>query len=164
MTTTCLTPAFLSSQARAKSELVPVVEAIHARLPGVPISIDTTKRAVAEAALDALKLGQGPGTDYLAISFSALDLVGHSYGPRSHEVQDVLARLDRTPADLRLKADVLAARRIVGEEHEGQRVVGISLVGTADLLVLATHVEQAGLAVIAAIRGARLVTRLQVPQ
>jgi predicted AlkP superfamily pyrophosphatase or phosphodiesterase len=49
---------------------------------------------MAEASVDALKLGQGRGTDYLAVSFSALDLVGHSFGPRSHEVQDVLARLD----------------------------------------------------------------------
>jgi len=49
------------------------------------------------AALAAeLKMGQGPGTDYLAVSFSALDPVGHDHGPRSHEVQDVLARLDRT--------------------------------------------------------------------
>jgi predicted AlkP superfamily pyrophosphatase or phosphodiesterase len=49
---------------------------------------------MAEASIDALKLGQSSGTDFLAISFSALDLVGHAYGPRSHEVQDVLARLD----------------------------------------------------------------------
>ena len=41
-----------------------------------------------------LKLGQGPGTDVLAISFSALDLMGHDFGPRSHEVQDLMARLD----------------------------------------------------------------------
>jgi predicted AlkP superfamily pyrophosphatase or phosphodiesterase len=42
-----------------------------------------------------LRLGQHEGTtDVLAISFSALDLVGHQYGPRSHEVQDVMARLD----------------------------------------------------------------------
>src|SRR5262245_65212746 len=32
----------------------------------------------------------------LGISFSALDKVGHDYGPNSHEVQDVLIRLDRT--------------------------------------------------------------------
>jgi predicted AlkP superfamily pyrophosphatase or phosphodiesterase len=49
---------------------------------------------MAEASVDALKLGQSGGTDFLAISFSALDLVGHAFGPRSHEVQDVLARLD----------------------------------------------------------------------
>lgn len=55
---------------------------------------------MAEASIDALKLGQGPSIDYLAISFSALDLVGHDFGPRSHEVQDVLARLDRTLGSL----------------------------------------------------------------
>lgn len=38
--------------------------------------------------------GTGAGTDMLAVSFSALDLVGHSFGPKSQEVQDVLARLD----------------------------------------------------------------------
>jgi predicted AlkP superfamily pyrophosphatase or phosphodiesterase len=41
-----------------------------------------------------MKLGQGPAIDYLAVSFSMTDIVGHSFGPRSHEVQDVLARLD----------------------------------------------------------------------
>ncbi|HUL72963.1 MAG TPA: alkaline phosphatase family protein [Vicinamibacterales bacterium] len=41
-----------------------------------------------------LGLGRQSGTDFLAVSFSALDLVGHEYGPRSHEVQDVMARLD----------------------------------------------------------------------
>lgn len=50
----------------------------------------------AEAALDELKLGQGPGLDFLAVSFSALDRVGHRFGPHSHEVQDTLVRLDRT--------------------------------------------------------------------
>jgi predicted AlkP superfamily pyrophosphatase or phosphodiesterase len=35
-------------------------------------------------------------TNLLAISFSALDKVGHDFGPNSHEVQDVLIRLDRT--------------------------------------------------------------------
>jgi predicted AlkP superfamily pyrophosphatase or phosphodiesterase len=39
-------------------------------------------------------MGKGAGTDMLAVSFSALDLVGHQYGSKSHEVQDVLARLD----------------------------------------------------------------------
>ena len=51
---------------------------------------------MAQAAVDALKLGQGNGTDFLGISFSALDLAGHAYGPRSHEIQDVLVRLDQT--------------------------------------------------------------------
>jgi len=43
-----------------------------------------------------MKLGQTASTDYLAISFSVLDFVGHAFGPRSHEIQDVLARLDQS--------------------------------------------------------------------
>ena len=35
-------------------------------------------------------------TDFLGVSFSMLDAVGHAFGPRSHEVQDVLVRLDET--------------------------------------------------------------------
>ncbi|MCU0248706.1 MAG: alkaline phosphatase family protein [Vicinamibacterales bacterium] len=60
-----------------------------------PFSDDYLGR-LAIASVDALKLGQGTGTDFLGISFSALDLVGHDFGPTSHEVQDTLARLDRT--------------------------------------------------------------------
>jgi predicted AlkP superfamily pyrophosphatase or phosphodiesterase len=65
---------------------------------------------LAEASIDALKLGQGAGTDYLAVSFSALDYVGHDFGPRSHEVQDVLARLDRTLASLIAHLDAAVGR------------------------------------------------------
>jgi len=56
--------------------------------------------ALAEHTVDALKLGQGTGTDYLAVSFSALDVLSHGFGPRSHEVQDLLARLDVTLGSL----------------------------------------------------------------
>jgi predicted AlkP superfamily pyrophosphatase or phosphodiesterase len=51
---------------------------------------------LAETAVEKLALGRGPGTDFLAVSFSSLDLVGHVFGPRSHEVQDILVRLDAT--------------------------------------------------------------------
>jgi predicted AlkP superfamily pyrophosphatase or phosphodiesterase len=51
---------------------------------------------MAAASVDALKLGQGATTDFLGVSFSAVDGVGHVYGPRSHEIQDLLVRLDRT--------------------------------------------------------------------
>ncbi len=51
---------------------------------------------MATATVDALRLGQGSATDYLAISFDSLDSVGHAFGPQSHEVQDVLVRLDAT--------------------------------------------------------------------
>jgi len=53
---------------------------------------------LAERAVDAMGLGQHGGTDFLGVSFSTLDYAGHSFGPRSHEVQDVLARLDHTLA------------------------------------------------------------------
>lgn len=58
-----------------------------------PLSNDALA-ALAETAIREMKLGAGPGTDFLAVSFSALDFVGHAFGPRSHEVQDVLVRLD----------------------------------------------------------------------
>jgi len=51
---------------------------------------------MAAAAVEDLRLGQRSATDFLGVSFSTLDLVGHNYGPRSHEVQDVLAALDET--------------------------------------------------------------------
>jgi predicted AlkP superfamily pyrophosphatase or phosphodiesterase len=40
------------------------------------------------------------GPNLLAVSFSSLDKVGHDYGPNSHEVQDILVRLDRTLGEL----------------------------------------------------------------
>ncbi len=49
---------------------------------------------LARTAIGEMKLGQGASTDLLAVGFSMTDLVGHSFGPRSHEVQDTLARLD----------------------------------------------------------------------
>ncbi|MBK9239013.1 MAG: alkaline phosphatase family protein [Acidobacteria bacterium] len=57
-----------------------------------------------------LKLGQSAGTDVLAVSFSALDIVGHEYGPHSHEVQDVLVRLDETLGELLDTLDTLVGR------------------------------------------------------
>jgi len=50
--------------------------------------------------VDSLGLGQGGGTDFLGVSYSSVDHVGHAFGPRSWEVQDVLVRLDRDLADL----------------------------------------------------------------
>lgn len=57
---------------------------------------------LAHMALDVaehLKLGTTASTDMIAISFSTLDKVGHDFGPHSHEIQDVLIRLDRTLGD-----------------------------------------------------------------
>ncbi|MCU0358035.1 MAG: alkaline phosphatase family protein [Cyclobacteriaceae bacterium] len=45
-------------------------------------------------------LGKDAITDYLAISFSSTDYVGHVFGPSSLESEDNLLRLDKTLADL----------------------------------------------------------------
>ena len=55
---------------------------------------DTALTDLALAALEKLELGRHNGTDFLGISYSSVDYVGHSYGPRSREIQDILARLD----------------------------------------------------------------------
>lgn len=70
---------------------------------------------LAVSAIDALKLGQGTTTDFLGVSFSVLDSVGHQFGPTSHEAQDVLVRLDRTIGGLLAHLDrtVGAGRYVV---------------------------------------------------
>ena len=55
---------------------------------------DQYLNALAMTSIDAMKLGRGAGTDFLGISFSALDKVGHDFGPDSHETQDTLIHLD----------------------------------------------------------------------
>jgi hypothetical protein len=58
--------------------------------------MDEQLEAMAEAAVDQIHLGTEDRTDFLGVSFSSLDVVGHTYGPRSHEIQDMLVRLDIT--------------------------------------------------------------------
>lgn len=45
-------------------------------------------------------LGQDATPDYLAVSFSSTDYVGHIFGPSSLESEDNILRLDRTLAEL----------------------------------------------------------------
>ena len=54
----------------------------------------------AKTLLDNEQLGQDEVPDYLAISFSSTDYVGHLFGASSLESEDNLGRLDRTLADL----------------------------------------------------------------
>ncbi|MGH9754682.1 MAG: alkaline phosphatase family protein [Blastocatellia bacterium] len=54
----------------------------------------------AKAAIESEQLGADDTTDLLTVSFSANDLVGHAYGPYSHEVHDITLRTDRTLAEL----------------------------------------------------------------
>lgn len=46
-------------------------------------------------ALQAEKMGRGDYTDFLALSFSSPDYIGHQFGVRSIEVEDCYVRLDR---------------------------------------------------------------------
>jgi predicted AlkP superfamily pyrophosphatase or phosphodiesterase len=58
---------------------------------------------VTEMALAALKgeqMGKGPETDFLAISYSSTDYIGHNFGPNSVEVEDTYLRLDQNIAQL----------------------------------------------------------------
>jgi len=61
---------------------------------------DEALTELAKKAVDALNLGKSSGTDFLAIGYSTLDHAGHAFGPRSHEVQDILIRLDKDLGDL----------------------------------------------------------------
>jgi predicted AlkP superfamily pyrophosphatase or phosphodiesterase len=61
---------------------------------------DTALTELAEKAVDALNLGKAAGTDFLAVSYSSVDYVGHKFGPRSREIQDILVRLDKDLGEL----------------------------------------------------------------
>jgi len=61
---------------------------------------DTYLTRIAETAVDKLGLGARAGTDFLGVSYSSVDYVGHAFGPRSWEIQDVLVRLDQDLAEL----------------------------------------------------------------
>lgn len=66
---------------------------------------DDLLAAFAEAALTGEKLGKGDQTDFLTVSFSSPDLIGHRMGPNSIEVEDTYIRLDRNLANLFAKLD-----------------------------------------------------------
>jgi predicted AlkP superfamily pyrophosphatase or phosphodiesterase len=62
---------------------------------GDALTLDFTK-----ALIDAERVGQGAAIDFLAVSFSSTDYVGHLFGPSSLESEDNLLRLDRVLAEL----------------------------------------------------------------
>ncbi len=61
---------------------------------------DTYLTQLAETAVDSLGLGKGGGTDFLGVSYSSVDYVGHAFGPRSREIQDILVGLDKDLGEL----------------------------------------------------------------
>ncbi|WP_132053603.1 alkaline phosphatase PafA [Pseudocnuella soli] len=50
---------------------------------------------MAKAAIEGEQLGTGKATDFLALSFSSPDYIGHTFGPNSIEVEDTYLRFDR---------------------------------------------------------------------
>lgn len=55
---------------------------------------------LAKAAIDGAEIGKDAITDFLAISYSTPDLIGHAMGPNSVEIMDTYVRLDRNIQDL----------------------------------------------------------------
>ena len=54
----------------------------------------------AKTLIEPEQIGHDDETDYLSISFSAVDAVNHFFGPSSLENEDIILQLDRTLADL----------------------------------------------------------------
>jgi predicted AlkP superfamily pyrophosphatase or phosphodiesterase len=65
---------------------------------------------LATTLVDSFTLGQREGTDFLGVSFSVLDDVGHAYGPESREIEDVLRQLDVTLGTLIAHLDAKVGR------------------------------------------------------
>jgi predicted AlkP superfamily pyrophosphatase or phosphodiesterase len=64
-----------------------------------PFGNSLTKDFAIEA-INEESLGKGFATDFLTISFSSTDYVGHAYGPHSIELEDTYIRLDKDLAEL----------------------------------------------------------------
>ena len=52
------------------------------------------------AAIEGEKLGQRDVTDFMTLSYSSTDYVGHNFGVNSKEIQDTYLRLDKNIAEL----------------------------------------------------------------
>lgn len=55
---------------------------------------------MAKAALAGEKMGKDDITDFLCVSYSTPDIIGHAAGPNAVELEDTYLRLDRNIADL----------------------------------------------------------------
>jgi predicted AlkP superfamily pyrophosphatase or phosphodiesterase len=96
-----------------KSELPPALwgvvadpETIKGDVMTSPIADDLTL-AGARGLIRYYNLGKGPGTDLLAVSFSATDYIGHRYGTQGPEMCEQMYRLDASLAVLFAELDAL---------------------------------------------------------
>ena len=61
---------------------------------------NTIVKQMSLAAIDAEQLGRDSITDFLAVSLSTPDYIGHAFGPNSIEAEDGFLRLDKDLGDL----------------------------------------------------------------
>ena len=94
---------------RGKADSTEADEAFYDQWTSSPFA-DTYLTQLAENAVDSLGLGKGGGIDYLGVSYSSVDYVGHAFGPRSREIQDILVRLDQDLGDLFANLDKKVGR------------------------------------------------------
>lgn len=66
---------------------------------------NTLTKDFALAAIQNENLGKSTKTDFLTISFSSPDYVGHAFGPNSIEVEDTYLRLDKDIAEILTSLD-----------------------------------------------------------
>ena len=89
---------------------------------------DDLTRELAEAVLVNEGLGQDEIPDFLSVSFSSTDYVGHFFGPASLEAEDNLLRLDRTLAGLLAFVDETVGLDhtlvVLSADHGGPEVPG----------------------------------------
>ncbi len=88
----------------------------------------------AKEAVRALGLGQDPVVDYLGLSFSQVDAVGHEYGPLGREQLQNLLHLDRVLGDLMAFLD--------DEVGEGRWVMAVA--GDHGAVTIPEHLVEAG--------------------
>ncbi len=62
--------------------------------------------------IESEKMGKGENTDFLTVSFSSTDYVGHMYGPNSIELEDTYLRLDKD-----LKEFILFLNNYLGKDN-----------------------------------------------
>ncbi|HEX7366267.1 MAG TPA: alkaline phosphatase PafA [Pelobium sp.] len=94
-------------EGKSKGELAPVFPhnlsktfngnygVIRASPYGNQLTLDFAKQV-----LKSEEMGKGSETDFLTVSFSSTDYVGHKYGPNSIEIEDVYLRLDKNIEEL----------------------------------------------------------------
>ena len=88
------TPTFPHDVPRLKTE-----NGNYSMIKAIPAG-NTMTVDFAKATIIGEQLGKSEFTDFLTISFSSTDYIGHQYGPASVEIEDTYLRLDKDLANL----------------------------------------------------------------